>query len=108
MDAVKNMKYFAICVQQQIMLAVLKARLLAKKDRPNDAGNADRGSDMHECMEFKVLDLHDSEIPFAFDDDVAQVDMPEDAPYVEGAPDNMHVHVVQTNSLDDDFDGGFV
>ena len=65
-------------------------------------------SDMDECMEFGVLDLHDTEIPSAFDDNVVQVDMPEDTPYVEGAPDNMHVHVVQMNSLDDGFDDGFV
>ena len=77
----------------------------------NEAGDADRGSELGECMcmdEFEVLDLHDTEIPFAFDDDVALVDMPEDTPYVQGAPDNMHVHVVQMNSLDDEFDGGFV
>jgi hypothetical protein len=68
----------------------------------------DRGSDMDECMEFDLLDLHDTEKAFTFDDDVAQVDMPEDTLRVEGIPDNMHEHVVQMNSLDDEFDVGFV
>ena len=107
LEAAKNRKQWAICVQQ-MMLAVLKARLHAERGRSNDAGNADRGSDMDECMEFDLLDLHDTELAAAFDDVVAQVDVPEDARDVEGRPDNMHEHVVQMNSLDDEFDVGSV
>ena len=67
------------------------------------AENADRGSDMDECMEFELLDMHDTEV--AFDDFVAPTHVPEDTLGAE-LLDNMHEHFVQMNSLDDEFDVG--
>ena len=40
---------------QQIMLAILKARILAEGCSPSDAGD-DRGSDMSDCMEDEFID----------------------------------------------------
>lgn len=84
----------------------------------------DRGSDPGDCM-IEVLDDDFDDTACACHDDVlldecmeseltnlyatgtaAQLDMPKDTLVVEGCPDNMHEHVVQMNSLDDEFDMG--
>ena len=52
-----------------------------------------------ECMESELMNLHATGT-------AAQLDMPKDTLVVEGCPDDMHEHVVQMNSLDDEFDMG--
>ena len=51
LEAAKKRKLWAGIVQQ-MMLAVLKARLLAENNWPNDVGSADGGHEnSYECME---------------------------------------------------------
>ena len=61
---------------------------------------------LHICIYIYIY-IYDTVVDLAFDDFVAQLDVPEDTLDVEGLPDNMHEHVVQMNSLDDEFDVGF-
>ena len=114
------------------MVCVIKARM-AEETRINCAQAhendwEDRGSDAGDmmCMESggtepacacacpcdcmtldaELYDLHDTGTGTVFDY-FAQEVAPEETLDLEGLPNDMHEHVVQTNSLDDDFDNGF-
>jgi ribonuclease HI len=118
--AARQRKEYARTVQR-MMVSILQARFTAEETH-NDAAEADRGSEVGSdtellhvsgteptcawaCNEFELLDLYVSGTANVFDD-FAQVDSPEDTCDVEGLPNDMHEHVVQTNSLDDEFDVG--
>ena len=119
---------------QRMMLAILHARALAKNAFQNEATEADRGSELGDCMcmddsgteELHVSDTEDACAAACHDDavfdecmklefssldlhvagTVAQVDVRKDTLDVEGRPVSMHEHVVQMNLLNDDFDDG--
>ena len=109
---------------QKMMVSILMER--QRQEHSCQDEGPDRGSEAgdDDCMEFCMCmnlsdteHLHDSgtETPCACaclnllvpGTDLAQEDSPEDTFDVEGVPNVMHVHDVQTNSLDDEFDDGF-
>ena len=109
-----------------MMVCVLKARM-AEDARVNGAQTGqehrgDRGSDAGDGLSMESCDtepacacachcncmivFHDTGTGTVFDS-FAQEDTPDETLDLEGLPNAMHEHVVQTNSLDDEVDDGF-